>query len=426
MNPNPNSESNSNLSGLTSVQPTSSAQRGSRGTPKTRDLRFLNLHDFEAAARRRLPRAIYEYISYGSQDGVSLAANRAVFDKVRMLPRVMQDTSRRTTACRVMGTEWSAPFGIAPMGVMGVAAFRADLLMARVCLEERIPFVLSGSSLFSLERVAAVNPQTWFQMYPSQDDGENQRLLQRVWASGLCTLVVTVDVPVGGNRENDLRNGYSSPLRPSVKLALDALLHPRWLAGTFGRTLLREGLPHFENFAAGRAPMFALKATRVHRRDTLDWNWLRSVRDKWAGKLLLKGVLSPLDAQAAAAIGIDAVIVSNHGGRQLDTASPPLRVLPEMAMQAGAMELLYDSGVRRGADVIKAVGLGARMALVGRPFIFAAAAAGEEGVRRAVTLLKSEIHRDLALLGSCGMDDLAGRLAVDFPLERTCFRPSAS
>jgi L-lactate dehydrogenase (cytochrome) len=153
----------------------------------------------------------------------------------------------------------------------------------------------------------------------------------------------------------------------------------------------------------------------VHRRDALDWNWVRAVREQWQGKLMLKGLLSPVDAQTAASIGIDAAVVSNHGGRQLDTATAPLRVLPEMAARCGAMELLYDSGVRRGSDVIKAVGLGARMALVGRPFIFAAAAAGEDGLRRAVKLLKSEIMRDLALLGSRGMDDLAFRLAVDFP-----------
>ena len=380
----------------------------------SRTNKFLNLLDFEPVARRRLPRAVYEYISRGSQDGVSHAANRAVFDAVRLLPRVLLDTSRRTTSCRVMGTEWAAPFGIAPMGAMGVAAYQADLLMARVCREERIPFVLSGASLCSLERVAAVNPETWFQMYASQEEADNRSLLKRVHDSGLSTLVITVDVPVGGNRENDLRNGYSSPLRPSIKLALDGLVHPRWLAATLGRTLLHEGLPHFENFGHGRAPMFALRATRVHRRDTLDWNWLRGVRQQWTGKLLIKGVLSPLDIQTAAETGIDAVIVSNHGGRQLDSATAPLRVLPEMAACAAGMELLYDSGVRRGTDVIKAIGLGARMALVGRPFIFAAAAAGADGVRRAVTLLKSEINRDLALLGSLNVNDLDGRLAVDF------------
>lgn len=382
-------------------------------------VRFHNLHDFEEPARRRLPRAVYEYISRGSQDGVTHAANRAVFNEVRMLPRVMQDTSQRSTACHVLGNNWSAPFGIAPMGAMGVAAFRADLLMARICHEERIPFVLSGASLFTLERVATINPETWFQMYPSSDDGENQKLLQRVRASGLSTLVITVDVPVGGNRENDARNGYSSPLRPSLKMVIDCLMHPRWLAGTFGRTIAREGVPHFENFGAGRPPMFALRATRSHRRDALDWDWVRRVRAQWQGKLLLKGVLSPEDAQTAAQIGIDAVVVSNHGGRQLDTSTAPLYVLPEIASRAGTMELLYDSGVRRGSDVIKAVGLGARMALVGRPFIFAAAAAGEEGIRRAVQLLKSEIHRDLALLGSRGLDDLAGRLVVDFATSNT-------
>jgi L-lactate dehydrogenase (cytochrome) len=298
------------------------------------------------------------------------------------------------------------------MGVMGVAAFRADLILARVCREQNIPFVLSGASLVALERVAAENPDAWFQMYATQAEEDNAALLRRVQASGLRTLVVTVDVPVGGNRETDVRNGYSSPLRPSPRLVADALRHPRWLLGAFARTLLHEGLPHFENYGGSRAPMFGFKPARVHRRDHLSWDWLRGIRERWPGQLVLKGILAPEDVDAAVAIGVDAAIVSNHGGRQLDGAQAPLLALPALAARRGSMELLLDGGVRRGTDVLKAVGMGASLAFIGRPFLYAVAVGGEAGAARAIALLKAELLRDLALLGCCGVSEVAPRLVA--------------
>lgn len=372
--------------------------------------RCLNLLEYEEAARQRLPRAIFEFISRGSQDGISHAGNREAFRQIDLVPRVLRDTSRRTSACTVLGCSWSAPFGVAPMGAMGIAAFQADLAIARACREENIPFVLSGSSLVSLERVAAENPAAWFQMYPSEDHAANAKLLNRLKASGLGTLVVTADVPVPGNRENDVRNGYSSPLRPTPRLAAGALLRPRWLLGTFARTILKEGVPHFENFPAGRAPMLGFQPVRSHRRDSLSWDWLKKVRDTWPGLLILKGILAPEDAAEAAALGVDGVMVSNHGGRQFDGAPPPVMAIPAMLPSLQGMALMADSGFRRGSDVLKAIALGSAMTFVGRPFVYAAAVGGEEEVRRAISLLKTEIDRDLALLGCQALPEVRHRL----------------
>ena len=204
---------------------------------------------------------------------------------------------------------------------------------------------------------------------------------------------------MGGNRERDVRNGYTSPLRPSMGLAVDGLLHPRWLLGTVLRSLWREGMPHFENFALARVPMVSWRAIRPHKRDNLAWDDLRRLRDQWKHRLVLKGILSPEDARLAQEVGVDAVIASNHGGRQLDGAVSPLRQLRAIREQAGTLPVLYDSGIRRGTDVLKAMALGASHVFLGRPFLYAAIAGGELGALHAIDLLKTEILRDMALLG---------------------------
>jgi len=372
--------------------------------------RLLCLDDFAAEARKKLPRCLFEFVEGGAQDAVSLRDNRAAFECIRLRPRVLRDTSARNTQTTTLGQEWSAPFGIAPMGGVGLAAYRGDLALARAAAKARVPFILSGSSLVPLEQVQRENPDAWFQIYASERHEDNVRLLERASASGVRTLVVTVDVPVAGNRERDIRNGFGSPLRPSLRLACDGLTHPRWLVGTFGRTLVRDGMPHFENFAASRAPVISRTAARVHRRDNLSWDTLQRLRAQWKHRLVLKGLLSSLDVQAAAQSGIDGVVVSNHGGRQLDGTVAPVSVLPEAQRVKGSMELFFDSGVRRGADVLKAYGLGASHVFIGRPFLYAAAIAGEEGVLRAIELMRAEISRDMALLGCEQLSEVASRI----------------
>ncbi len=373
---------------------------------------MLCLEDFRHAASRRLPRAIYGFIDGGSEEEETLRANRSAFEAVHLVPRVLVDTSGRSTAVQTLGTEWAAPFGIAPMGAVGVAAFRGDLALAAAAAAANVPFILSSASLVSMDRILHVNPRAWFQAYLSADPALDMQLLSRVASAGFGTLVVTVDVAVSGNREENVRRGYASPLKPNARLVTDALCHPRWLCGSFLRSVMREGMPHFENMAEERTPMFSWSAARrTHRRDNLDWQDLCRVRQQWTGRLVVKGILSPRDAILAQEAGADAVIVSNHGGRQLDGAIASLRALPGVAA-ATRLPVFIDGGFRRGTDVVKALALGASHVFVGRPFLYAAAVGGPAGVRRAIELLRTEVHRDMALLGTRRITDIGTEMAL--------------
>jgi L-lactate dehydrogenase (cytochrome) len=378
----------------------------------TRRLRnILSLEDLEPAAERYLPHCIFAYVSGGVETNAALRENRAAFQDYDLHPRVLNDVSGRTTVQSLFGESYSAPFGIAPMGGAGLAGYRADLALAAAAAAENVPFILSGSSLVRMEDVAKANPRAWFQAYLPVDRGAIGALVDRVKAAGYRHLVVTADVPVAGNRENLVRAGYSSPLRPSFRLALDGLTHPRWLFGNALKTLVHHGMPHYENSSATRgAAVFSSSAMRAFGRESLSWRDLEWIRKRWQGKLIVKGILTPADADVARQIGCDGVIVSNHGGRQLDGAAAPLRVLPRIADVAQGMTVMMDSGIRRGTDVIKALALGASFVFVGRPFLYAAAIGQEAGVRRAIDLLRSEIDRDLALLGARDLSELNGRV----------------
>ena len=378
----------------------------------SRQLRdILSLEDLEPAAQRYLPHCIFSFISGGVETNASRHENRAAFADYDFHPRVLIDVSSRTTATTLFGERYSAPFGIAPMGGSGLAGYRADLALASAAATENVPFILSGASLVRMEEVAKANPRAWFQAYLPVERGAIGALIDRVAAAGFQHLVVTADVPVGGNRENLVRAGYTSPLRPTLKLALDAGTHPRWLFGTALRTLRHHGMPYYENSAAERGmAVFSNAATRAHLRDSLSWTDLEWIRDRWQGKLIVKGILAAADADKARRIGCDGVIVSNHGGRQLDGAAAPLRVLPRIADVAHEMTVMMDSGIRRGSDVIKALALGAAFVFAGRPFLYAAAIGCEPGVRRAIDLLRSEVHRNFAFLGSRDVSELEGRV----------------
>jgi L-lactate dehydrogenase (cytochrome) len=361
---------------------------------------ILSLHDFEHAARRVLPRSVFGYVVGGVEDEFSMRANRAAFNEWSLRPRILIDVSRRSTATELFGRTYAAPFGIAPMGGAALIGFRADLAIAAAAAEKNIPYALSGASLVAMERVSAVNRAAWFQAYLPPNRRDVPPFLERIAKAGYETLVVTADVPVPGNRENNMRTGFTSPLRPSLRLALDGITHPRWSLGTALRTLVRQGMPHFENYGPARgAPLFSSTATIDTLRDALCWKDLEEVRAKWKGRLVIKGVLAREDVRIARETGADGIVVSNHGGRQLDGVVTSLQVLPELASEAGTMAVLFDGGVRRGSDVIKALGLGAHFVFVGRPFLYAAAVAGQTGVGHAIDLLRKEVERNLAMLG---------------------------
>ncbi len=371
---------------------------------------ILNLQDFETAAQKRLPQCIFGFIQGGAEDEVSVKNNREAFNRYKLLPRVMVDTTMRSTQIETFAHLWNAPFGIAPMGAMAVAVPDADRILAGAAAQANIPFVLSGASLRRMEDVMQVNQSAWFQAYLTAQVEDNLKLIERVGNSGFRTLIITADVAVGANRENDLRNGYTSPLRPSFKLLADGLSHPNWMINTFIRPMLADGIPRFENFGGEPIPMLSRAGLRLHRRDNFNWESLKHIRQVWKHKLLLKGILDPEDVVRAREIGLDGVIASNHGGRQLDCTIAPLDMLAEMTQAAGAMPVMMDSGVRRGTDVLKALALGARHVFIGRPFLYAAVVGGQSGVAKAIELLQAEIHRDMALLGAVDFSGLNSRI----------------
>ncbi|MFY2059770.1 alpha-hydroxy-acid oxidizing protein [Achromobacter xylosoxidans] len=363
--------------------------------------RMLSLHDFEAAARRILPKPLYAYVSGAVEDGQSERGNRQAYDDYGFRPKVLVDVSRRGTRCTVLGREYAAPVGVAPMGIAALTSYRGDLMLARAAAEAGVPCIMSGSSLIRLETVMEAAPGTWFQAYLPGDGAQIAALIDRVAAAGVDTLVLTVDTPVAANRENNVRAGFSTPLRPSVGLAWQGVTHPRWLIGTFLRTLARHGMPHFENnYATRGAPILSGNVLRdFSDRGHLNWQHVAAIRKTWKGRMVLKGILHPDDARAARAHGMDAVIVSNHGGRQLDGSVSPLHALPAIVDAAGGMDVMLDSGVRRGTDALKAMALGARCVFVGRPFNYAATVAGQRGVAHAIALIVEEIRRNMGLLG---------------------------
>lgn len=376
--------------------------------------RVLCLDDFERHARRHLPRPVFGYVAGATERNASLQDNARAFAEWGFRPRVLVDVSKRSQAAALWGREWAAPFGIAPMGMSALVAYRGDLALARAARAAGVPMVLSGSSLIRMEEVIAANPDAWFQAYLPGDPARVEGLVDRAQAAGFRTLALTVDTAVLPNRENNVRNGFSTPLRPSLRLAWDGAIRPRWLLGTWFRTLARHGMPHFENsFAERGAPILARNVLRdFTARDHLNWRHLALIRRRWQGTLIVKGVMHPEDARRAEGEGAEGVIVSNHGGRQLDGTASPLRVLPEVARAVTTATVMLDGGIRRGTDVLKAVALGARFVFVGRPMLHAAGRFGEAGVSHAIALLRGEVDRGMALLGVNRLDEVTPELLL--------------
>ena len=362
-----------------------------------------NIEDLRQLALRRLPRVAWDYLERGAEDDVTATANRAAFERIHFEPRTLVDVSARTLRHTLFGKTYAAPFGIAPTGAAGLYSFEAEIALARAAAQAGVPFVLSTASFVAMERVAQeAGGSKWFQLYMSKDREGAERLVRRAFDAGYEALVVTTDVPVGANREYNLRNGFAIPFRINARNVVDGLLHPRWLAQVFLRTLLTSGVPRFQNVdsnVGGRIIAKDLSAFRA-RRDALDWSdiaWLRTI---WPRKLLIKGVLVADDARLALQHGADGVVVSNHGGRQLDGARAAIDALPAIVEAVGGrMPVLFDSGVRRGADIVKALALGADFVFTGRATLYGAAAGGEAGVARALELLRSETDRVMALIG---------------------------
>ena len=387
------------------------ATRQEAATPR-RLREILCLEDFEEPARRFLPRPIFGYISGGVETNASLAANRSAFSEFEFLPRVLVNTKARHQKTTLFGRTYDLPFGFPPMGGTSLAAYEGDSVLAKVAAELNTVMIQSGASLTPMERLKEVGPTAWFQAYLPGDPGIITPLVERAQRAGFEVLVLTVDVQVSANRENNVRSGYSSPLKPSLRLAWDGMLRPRWLCGTFGRAVLNHGMPHLENMGFPRIPILGNLERPRWARDGLSWEHVELMRRIWKGKLVLKGVLSREDVRIARESGVDGIMVSNHGGRQLDGTVAPLRMLPAAVSEAGGMTIMMDSGIRRGTDLLKAFALGAQFVFIGRPFLYAASIAGEAGVHHGASLLREEISRDMAMLGISSLAEMKRELLV--------------
>jgi L-lactate dehydrogenase (cytochrome) len=376
--------------------------------------KILSLADFEREAEKRLPRPIFGYVAGACEDGQSLRANRDVFAEYEFLTRILVDISQRSQQVELFGKTYSSPFGMAPMGITAMSAYRGDIVLAEAAARANVPMIMSGSSLIRMEELVERAPDAWFQAYLPGKTEQIAPLIDRVAAAGFKTLVITVDTPSSANRENNVRTGFSTPLRPSVRLAWQGITHPRWLFGTFLKTLINHGMPHFENsFATRGAPIMSANVMRdFSSRGHLNWEHVRAIRAQWKGPMVIKGILHPADAALCRQYGMDGVIVSNHGARQLDGAVAPLRMLPQILDAYKDGPVMLDSGVRRGSDIVKAISLGARCVFLGRPFNYAAAVGGPAGVDHAISLLEQEVSRNMAMMGVNTLKELTPEFLV--------------
>jgi L-lactate dehydrogenase (cytochrome) len=348
------------------------------------------------AARRRVPRVVFDYVDGAAGDEVTAAANIAALRALELRPRVLADVSQIGTATTVLGQPVSLPLLGAPMGLTGLLHPDGEVALARALGGAGSISVLAAMASCPVEDVAAAAPgPVWFQMYIWRDRGLVQQMLHRAWAAGLPVLVLTVDVPCAGNRDRDRRNGFSIPPRVTGRALAGGLAHPGWAYRFARRPRIGWG-----NLPSDGGPATLSAQTNRQFDPAATWDDLRWFRDRWAGRLVVKGILRAEDARRAVRLGADGIAVSNHGGRQLDGAPPAIRALPAVADAVGGdAEVYLDGGIRRGADIVKALALGARACLAGRALAYGLGAAGEAGARRAVEILRAELRTTLALAG---------------------------
>ena len=359
----------------------------------------VTIADLRLIARRRLPRAVFDFIEGGARDERTLRDNQADFARWLLMPRVAVGVERRDPGVTILGRPASLPLVIAPVGLTGFFWPGGEIAAARAAAKAGVPFCLSTNSVASLEQVAQAVPESerWFQLYFLRDRDWMHGLVERAAAANYRVLCLTVDLPLQGTRERDVRNGFTMPLKPRLSTALDLARRPGWTLGAL------RARPTFGNFQVAHATGFTSIAQHVVSLfdPSVNWDDLARFRDKWRGPLVIKGILHPDDALKAVALGIEAVMVSNHGGRQLDQSPSAIAALPDIAAAVnGRAELILDGGVRRGTDVLKALALGARACGIGRAMAWGVASAGEAGVSCALAMFRSELDNAIALMGT--------------------------
>ena len=367
----------------------------------------VNIEDLRKLAKKRLPKIAYDFIEGGTDDEVGLVTNESAFRKARLVPRYLVDVSVRDQSTTLFGRTYSSPIGIAPTGLAGLFRHGADLMLAEAARDANVPFIMSGAATGSIEDLGRIAPDHgWYQLYSAKDQAISEDMIKRAGDAGLRTLVFTVDVPEGSNRERNTRNGFGRPLRLSLRSKIDALMHPAWML-----QWLRHGTPYFDNWAKyageGASADKVSDFVAYNNRAPMTWKHVERYRELWKGNFVLKGIMHPDDAVRAHAMGVDGVMVSNHGARQLDNAPSPLEVLPAVRDAVGdKMTVMFDGGIRRGIDALIALCTGAKFVFVGRPTLYGVTAGGKPGADAALGIFRREIDISMAQLGVTRIADL--------------------
>jgi len=366
--------------------------------------RCYTVDDLRAAARRRLPRAAFDYLDGAAEDEVSLRRNRTGFAEWELLPRVLTDVGEVDLRTEVLGVPSALPVVLGPTGFTRMMHPAGELAAAAAAERAGVPYTAATLGTTSLEEIAAATTAPlWFQLYVWRDRGLCRELIARAREAGYRALMVTVDTPVPGARERDLRNGLTIPPALGLRTLADGALHPQWWWGL----LSSEPLTFANVTHLSTGPTGVMQFIAGQFDPTVSWDDLAELAEAWGGPFLLKGVLSVEDARRAAAAGVDALIVSNHGGRQLDHVPATISALPDIVDAVGGeVEVLLDSGVRRGTDVVKALALGATAVLIGRPYLYGLAVGGQAGVERVLQIYADELRRTMQLLGVPAVDQL--------------------
>jgi len=373
-----------------------------------------SIEDLRLLARRRVPRAFFDYADSGSYNEETFRANRTDLEHIRLRQRVLVDVSARSTETTILGEKVSAPFALAPIGLLGMQHGDGEILSAKAANEAGVPYTLSTMSIGSIEDVAeATQKPFWFQLYVIKDRAFTKDILARAQAAKCSALVLTVDLQVLGQRHRDIRNGMTVPPEIRIKNIIDIATKPAWawsiLKGkrkTFGNLAGHvRGMENVNSLAAWTASQFD---------PALNWRDVEWIKSIWPGKIIIKGILDPDDAKTAVGIGADAIVVSNHGGRQLDGAPSSIYALPRVAEAVGdKTEVMFDGGIRTGADIMRALALGARSCMIGRAYVYGLGAGGQAGVTRAIEILKKELDVTMALTGVNKISEIGSQVLVD-------------
>ena len=370
--------------------------------------KIFSIKDARELSRKRLPKLVFDFIDGASGDEKLAEINSRALDQIRLEPKVLRNVEKRSLKKKVLGYEFDFPFGFAPMGMTNLSWPGADSMLAAESARNNIPTCVSMASTTTLEKMYELSEgHSWMQLYIFQDENFVMELLDRAKNTGYEVAILTVDVPVLSRRTRDDKNGFSYPFKIGPKQFFDFATHPTWSLST-----LLSGIPKPMNYVTSKSGDGIFK--RKESRGSTDWDTLKRVRDKWKGKLIIKGVMSPDDAKQIKEAGADAIQVSNHGGRQLDSATAAINMLPLIRKSVGSdFPLIFDSGIRSGSDIVRALAFGADYAMIGRPVMYAMGADGKKGLRRIVEIIKEEVSTTLGLVGLNDINDVTSNIVID-------------